>query len=88
MACRGGPARLFAPDFGFNVKPNRVVLGVGSVLETPLKLVFTEPEISSNDPLLRFDTTAANPGKTGNAGVINCPVIICGIWSYLLTRIK
>ena len=71
-----------APDFGFDVNPKRVVLGVPA---TPLVFVFTEPGFSSNakppppPPRFAAAATAANPGKTGAPGVINCPVIICGI---------
>jgi hypothetical protein len=52
-----------------------------------------EPVVSSKyaEPapaLLDAVAAAATAEKTGRAGEIICPVMICGIWVYLFTRIK
>ena len=69
---------MFEPDFG--LKLNRVA--GESDAETPLltaPLAPLAPELSSNAAPPRAPTAAAT-AKTGLAGVINCPVINCGIW--------
>ena len=66
----------FEPDFG--LKLNRVA--GESDAETPLLTAPLAPELSSNAAPPRAPATAAATAKTGLAGVINCPVINCGIW--------
>ena len=66
----------FEPDFGV-----KVIKADDDESETPLAPAPTEPELSSNAAPPRAPATAAAATvKTGRAGVINCPVIICGIW--------
>ncbi len=70
---------VFEPDFGFTAKENKVVESEGASLEPALAApTEPEPELSSNAAPPRAPDTAT--AKTGLAGEINCPVIICGIW--------
>ena len=80
------------PDLGFTENENNVA-GVSDA-ENPLDpaplapLEPLAPELSSNAEPPRKPAAAATTAKTGLAGVINCPVINCGIWEYLFARIK
>ena len=66
----------FEPDFA--VKLNKV--DGESDAETPLLTAPLVPELSSNAEPPRAPAATAATAKTGLAGVINCPVINCGIW--------
>lgn len=74
MPCRG----VFEPDFG--LKWNKVDEESDVDAATPLFTESIEPEVSSNAAPPRAPAAAAaTTAKTGRAGEINCPVIICGI---------
>ena len=86
------------PEFGAN--PNKVPFVVSAATATAATAAVAplarpeelEPVVSSKyvvaAPTPAPLDAAATAAKTGRAGEIICPVMICGICVYLFTRIK